>query len=235
MVNGQLLMEEVLPSYPIHNSQFTIHNSQFTIHNSQFMNNLEVEVKFYIPDLTAVRERLLADGGQLSRARVYERNVRFDTLEESLLQKYQLLRLRQDSRVRLTFKGTPQQPTLSEAKVREELEIEVSDFDTAALIIQRLGFLPLQVYEKYRETFSLGSVEVVLDELPFGNFVELEGEESAIRTAAAQLGLDWQKRILENYLALMGRLRAHPNLPFIDLTFANFKELSVSVADVLEA
>jgi adenylate cyclase, class 2 len=195
--------------------------------------NLEVEVKFYTPDLAPVRQRLLAAGGQLSQARVYERNVRLDTPEESLLQKWQLLRLRQDSRVRLTFKGTPPQPTLSEAKVREELEIEVSDFDTAALICQRLGFLPLQLYEKYRETFMLGAVEVVLDELPFGNFVELEGEENAIRTAAARLGLDWQQRILENYLSLMSRLKARHNLPFIDLTFANFEAVSVSVADVL--
>jgi len=31
------------------------------------------------------------------------------------------------------------------------------------------------MYEKYRTTFTIGSLEVVLDELPYGNFVEIEG------------------------------------------------------------
>jgi len=73
----------------------------------------------------------------------------------------------------------------------------------------------------------------VLDELPFGKFVELEGPEAAIKTAAARLGLGWERRILDNYLALMARLKAAHNLPFDDLTFANFENYAISVADIL--
>jgi adenylate cyclase class 2 len=111
--------------------------------------------------------------------------------------------------------------------------MEVGDFETAVLIFQRLGFAPVQVYEKYRETFQLGDVEVVLDEMPFGNFVELEGSESGIRTAVAALGLDWNQRLTTNYLAIMAQLKIRYNLPFDDITFANFENLSVSAADVL--
>jgi adenylate cyclase, class 2 len=195
---------------------------------------VEVEVKFFVPELDALRERLIQAGAGLHKARVYERNVCFDDAAGSLLARRQLLRLRQDTAARLTFKGEPQAAAHSEAKVREELEVGVTDFVTAVAILERLGFRPQQVYEKYRETFHLGPVEVVLDELPFGNFVELEGDESAIRAAAARLGLDWQQRIVANYLYLMAQLKARHNLPFDDLTFDNFRNRNISIESILE-
>ena len=196
--------------------------------------NLEVEVKFYAPDLTAVRQTLLTQGAELVKGRIYERNLRFDDPFGGLLRKRQLLRLRQDGATRLTFKGDPPPGTISEAKAREELELTVSDFDTAVALLQRIGFQPVQIYEKYRETFQLGPVEVVLDELPFGNFIELEGEEAAIRAAANSLGLDWSQRILYNYLYLMALLKQRQGLPFDDLTFTNFKQTTASIADIME-
>lgn len=197
------------------------------------MMNLEVEVKFFVPDLIGFRGMLLALGGELVKGRVFERNVRLDTADSALFHRHQLLRLRQDTAVRLTFKGETVEMPGSEAKVREEVETQVADFEKMLTILGRLGFRPVQVYEKYRETFHFGGVEVVLDELPFGNFVELEGEEGAIKTAAFALGLAWDKRILANYLLLMAQVKAQYQLPFDDLTFENFAETAVSVATVL--
>lgn len=194
---------------------------------------LEVEVKFLVPDLEVLRSRLVAAGAQEERSRHLEHNVRYDTPDEALRYQEQLLRLRQDDRARLTFKGAVLEQPGSEAKVREELEVTVSDFDRMGAILRRLGFLPLQVYEKYRETFLLHGVEIVLDELPFGSFAELEGEEVAIRTVATVLDLPWQERILDNYLNLMARVKAHYQLPFDDLTFANFAGRAVDLAAVL--
>ncbi len=201
--------------------------------------NLEVEVKFWLDDLAAFRERLVNAGIHPHHARTYERNIRFDNAWDGLARRGQLLRLRQDTRARLTFKSIPPQPAAAEAKVREEIEIEVSDFDQTHVLLERIGFLPRQVYEKYRETFvsrsaEFGSVEIVLDEMPFGNFVELEGEEPAIKVVASQIGLDWEKRILDNYLTLMLQLKTQHNLPFDDVTFANFAGLNISAADLFE-
>jgi adenylate cyclase class 2 len=196
-------------------------------------NNLEIEVKFLIGDIAAFRDRLLAAGGIPTKPRVYERNVRFDTAGESLRQRDELLRLRQDAAVRLTFKGPALHTKTSEAKVREEIEVEVADFEKTAAIIERLGLQACQVYEKYRETLRWQNVEVVLDEMPFGNFVELEGEVNSIKEAAVALGLDWSRRILDNYLALMERLKDHHHLPFNDVTFRNFQDCPVSIAAIL--
>lgn len=196
--------------------------------------NLEVEVKFLADDLAAIRDRLVNIGAVITKSRVYERNVRFDTEDGTLLRQDELLRIRQDTAVTLTYKG-PSQETVqqSEAKVREELEVVVSEYDTAVSILSRLGFSPKQVYEKYRETWQIDNVEIVLDELPYGHFIELEGDEQAIKEAARQLNLVWEQRIVTNYLSLMAALKQRHNLPFTDLTFANFAGLPISVTDVL--
>ena len=195
---------------------------------------LETEVKFLLPNLPTLRERLLDAGAQLHTARIYERNVRFDTPDQSLLAQDSLLRLRQDTAVRLTLKTPPTQANQSQqVKVMQELEVSLSDFDTMSQILTHLGYAPVQVYEKYRETFTLNGVEIVLDEMPYGDFIELEGDEATIRRLADRLGLDWDKRILTNYLALMTQLIQHHKLPFTDLTFANFADQSYHIADIL--
>ena len=196
--------------------------------------NLEVEVKFFVPDLGAVRKILAELGAVVTKPRVFEQNVRFDTADSDLLREWKLLRLRQDTAVTVTFKGEPQQAFQSEARVKEELEVTVSNFETMAMIFARIGFAPVQSYEKYRETFEWGDVEVVLDELPYGNFVELEGAEMDLKTAVSQLNLNWEKRILTNYLGLMKELKEKRDLPFDDLTFANFEGVDASVADILD-
>jgi adenylate cyclase, class 2 len=195
---------------------------------------LETEVKFLLNDLPVLRERLVAVGAQLHKARVFERNVRFDTADSTLLSQDSLLRLRQDTAVRLTLKTPPATAEQSQqVKVMQELEVSVSDFDTMSRILTRLGYGPVQVYEKYRETFTLDGIEIVLDELPYGDFIELEGDEATIRQLANSLGLDWDKRILTNYLALMAQLQQHHDLPFTDLTFANFEKRRYHISSIL--
>jgi len=193
---------------------------------------LEIEVKFLVENLATVRRRLVGAGGTLSKPRIYECNVRFDTPWQTLMLQGKLLRLRQDTVARITFKGEPEETRPSEARIREEIEMEVEDFDTAVAILEKIGFEQVQLYEKYRATFQLDRVEVVLDEMPFGYFVELEGSERAIRSAADVLRLEWGKRILSNYLALMAELKTAHNLPFDDLTFENFANLQATMSDI---
>lgn len=194
---------------------------------------LEVEVKFLLEGLDGIRQRLLSAGADLSSPRVYERNIRFDTPDGALLQRQELLRLRQDTRSRLTFKGPAAEDTASEAKVREEIELEIGDFERLSTILQRLGFMPVQVYEKYRETYHWRNVEIVLDEMPFGDFIELEGKENDLKAVASALGLDWSKRVLANYLGLMELCRLSFELPFTDLTFGNFEGYPVDLGRLL--
>ena len=203
--------------------------------NSKYEQQHESEVKFLLKEPKLFRQHLITLGAELISPRTYEKNIRFDTPEQKLVNQNKLLRLRQDDRVHLTFKGLPETITPSEVRIRKELEITASDFDTLAAILDAVGFTYRQVYEKYRQTFQLDQVEVVLDELPYGNFVELEGEAASIKAAAIKCDLDWDKRILTNYLSLMASVKAYYQLPFYDLTFDNFMALEISMDDVIQA
>jgi adenylate cyclase class 2 len=85
------------------------------------------------------------------------------------------------------------------------------------------------MYEKYRTTYKLGNVEVALDEMPTGEFLEIEGPDSeSIRSTANALELNWEARILDSYTMLFERLRGRLGFDFRDLSFDNFKELEIS-------
>jgi adenylate cyclase class 2 len=197
--------------------------------------SLEIEVKFYVDNLGELRDRLLSHGALLQKPRTYEQNILFDNPWQGLARQGKLLRLRRDAAARVTFKGISRHQINSEVRVREEIEVGVDDFDKLMTILERIGFEEQVRYEKYRETYSFKNVEVVLDEMPFGDFVELEGAEVDIRIAADELQMDWKKRIIDNYLALNARLKSHYDLSFDDITFENYSSINIQgAAAILE-
>jgi adenylate cyclase class 2 len=191
----------------------------------------ELEVKFYIPDLAVIQTRLEALGAQLSKPRVHETNLRFDTPDGELGRGYRVLRLRQDSRARLTYKGPGKEQ--DGVRARQELEFTVSDFDMARRLLEALGYEINVMYEKYRATYVLNDLEITLDEMPYGNFIEIEGPDGAsIHRLADELQLDWEARILDSYLTLFDRLRDRLALKFQYLSFTNFEGVRVTPQDL---
>jgi adenylate cyclase class 2 len=191
----------------------------------------EREVKFYIANLNEVEARLVSLGARLAQPRVHETNLRFDTPNNELSLSYQALRLRKDTAARITYKGPGE--LQDGVRVRQELEFVVSDFDMAQAFLQALGYHVALMYEKYRATYHLENVLVTLDEMPYGFFMEIEGPDGAsIQTAAQQLGLDWEKRIVDSYTTIFQHLRQKLGLTFRDLSFDNFKDMTVSAADL---
>ena len=189
---------------------------------------LETEVKLHVPNLDAVAERIRAAGGQLLQPRTFERNVRYDTPEHTLSAQRIVLRLRQDERVRLTYKDAA---TLHDGALsRVELEVTLDDFATMDAILQKLGFFPSVRYEKYRTTYRLGAAEIMLDEMPFGHFVEIEGPLEAIQAAQHTLALTDRPRLPLSYLALFEHVKAALKLQMHDLTFAAFADVHVPPA-----
>ncbi len=197
------------------------------------LESLEIEVKFYIADrMPQIREHILALGAK-SLGRVFESNIRFEDEEQSLKKRNCLLRLRKDSKAKLTFKSEPLASD-SQFKIRRELEVEVSDFSKMNRILEALGFREEQVYEKWREDFVLDSTLFCVDIMPYGNFLEIEGEKENIRPLAERIGLQWEERILTGYLGIFAFIRQQLNLPFSDLTFDNFKTVSADFGKYIE-
>jgi len=191
----------------------------------------ELEVKFYLTDLPGLEARLVSLGARLAHPRQHEVNLRFDTPAGDLSRASQVLRLRRDDEARLTYKGAG--VVQQGVSRRVELEFTVSDFDAARAVLEALGYQVIWMYEKYRTTYALEGALVVLDELPMGNFAEIEAPDGeSIQAAAQRLGLPWEKRILESYAVLFERLRQKLGLPFRDLSFANFAGIKVAPEDL---
>ena len=216
-------------------------------------NGQETEAKFYLQDLSKVEAHLKGWGARLVQERVLETNVRFDLPDGSLGAQGRVLRLRHDTEAKFTYKGAGKnsQGVLS----REEIEFIVGDFEKAKQFLEVLGYQEVFIYEKYRATYELagtsevfgkysqngaqgdkdlgGRVHVMLDELPYGNFMEIEGEtEETIRALSQKLNLNWDAAIERSYSALFEDLRKRMNLPFRDLTFANFAEIKVNASQL---
>jgi adenylate cyclase class 2 len=194
-------------------------------------NNQEIESKFYIRNLQTVQARLVALGATEKIARAFEYNLRFDDPQNNLAHEHRVLRLRKSDDVRLTFKGPGEQ--ISGAIVRTELELVVDDFEMALRFLEALGYQVVVSYEKYRAMYEFEHMLITLDELPYGNFVEIEAEKvEAIAGLAKQLGLKAEAAIPASYLGLFEHLRTTINLRATNLAFAEFEGLQITAEDL---
>ena len=194
----------------------------------------ETEIKLRITDVRAFHRALKRIGARPAgpgSSKVHEENVIFDTPQGGLAKHGQLLRIRtatpevrgksrttgSKQRAVLTFKQPMVHPagagmesvSHGSYKVRDEIELEVTDPGNLARIFEGLGMSGWFRYEKYRTTFRLPASKawangllIELDETPIGTFVELEGPASAIDRAAEDLGFTKHDYVLKNYLRL---------------------------------
>ncbi len=168
----------------------------------------ETEIKLEVPNLSAMRRKILALGFKRVQARHFERNMLFDFADARLRNARCLLRLRHaNGRWVLTFKGAPSESR--DYKTRQEIEATIDDGERCRAILEGLGMREAFRYEKYRTVFARKSPErgargalLVLDETPVGNYLELEGPETWIDRAAAGLGYRREDYITASYAAL---------------------------------
>ena len=114
---------------------------------------LEREVKLAYSSIHEAQAAVTAAGASLIRPRRLQRDILFDTVEQSLRERGCALRVRDDAGRRvLTFKG-PVQPAAM--KLRQEHE---TDVDNRQVLVHaaRSARLPSLVHvQKYREEYSL--------------------------------------------------------------------------------
>ncbi len=166
--------------------------------------NLEIEIKIKVDNISETKKKVLNLGFKIFKEKTFEYNITFDKEDKQLSKNNFLLRLRKtDCANTLTFKCPVLKVDESQNyKKREEIETEVSDFDKTRKILYLLGFQPLFIYEKYRETFSKGNVKIMVDQTPIGNYIEIEGKESEIDNTANQLGYNKSHYITQSYHSL---------------------------------
>ncbi len=93
----------------------------------------------------------------------------------------------------------------SDIKHQTEFETIVESAEEIENIITHLGFTKALVYEKRRKTWRVRDVEIMLDELPFGLYMEIEGSTKAIAEAEVILDIENFETEHETYPHLTSR------------------------------
>jgi adenylate cyclase class 2 len=182
----------------------------------------EIEVKFRVGDLRALRRKLRAAGFRLKTRRTHEMNTLYD-LPGGVLRKHkELLRLRQyGSEWKLTFKSKGK---IGRHSSRDELETGVSDGKMMDAILRALGYSPSFCYEKYRQEWTDGKGQVVVDETPIGNFCEIEGSSRWIDATAKRLGVNHADYITKNYATLFAEWKKETSSRAQEMMFKAVKQ-----------
>ena len=196
------------------------------------MNGQEIEAKFHVQNLRKIELRLLELKTQLIQPRVHEVNLRFDRPDGELRNSFRVLRLRKDDIARFTFKG-PSVEKEGGILSRQEIEFEVGDFDSAKHFLEAVGFQVVVFYEKFRTTYELNNTHIMLDELPYGSFIEIEGENvETIHSVADLLGLNWEAMVKAGYHALFERVAGKYGLDVSKLSFENLEGATIKTTDM---
>lgn len=154
--------------------------------------NTEIEVKFVNTDHGDIRGMLKKIGAELEQPMRLMKRVTIDSAE--MKSKNAFVRIRdQGDKVTLTYKQFDGL-SLHGAK---EIEVEVNNFDETVKLFAAAGLPQGSFQETKRETWKLGSTEIVLDIWPWLNpYIEIEGtSEDDVKSVAALLGLNWSEAV----------------------------------------
>lgn len=98
---------------------------------------------------------------------------------------------------------------------REETEVKLKEeenIENLREILKTLGFSKEIIFEKKRKNIYKNNVTISYDELPFGFFVEFEGEPESINKYIGELKFSNKSRIVKSYLGLWEDYKKNNNI-----------------------
>lgn len=185
---------------------------------------IEKEVKFEVGDPNVFIKNL-RDVGAVFVGAVKEKTIRFDDSEKSYEQRGIFLRLRGGFSNTLTLKEKIGQD--KEFKSRIETEFEVEDIEKMAYVLKKLGLDYIRIMEKFRMTWKYRDTTITIDELPFGIFTEIEGEQSNIVMISELFKFDLDKKIIVTYWDIFEEYKKRINSDAQDIIFPHNYELKL--------
>jgi adenylate cyclase class 2 len=185
------------------------------------MQAAEIELKFSVTDVLALRSTVDNLGFRLVTERTFESNTLYDTPDRRLRGRKQILRLRHyGSRCTVTHK---RQAGSGDGDLRYKTRIEteslVEDCEALAEIFSQLGYIPVFRYEKFRTEWERDEGHLVLDETPIGIWAELEGPPVWIDAMLEQLGIAPALQSTASYGTLFMHWKEETGSPAENLTF----------------
>ena len=173
---------------------------------------IEKEIKIKVENPLEITDKLRRNGAVFLGGAL-EKTIRFDTENLDYEKNGKFIRCRSGFSNTITLKEKIKEAT-SDVRARKETEFEIQDIDKMQYILETLGLTYTRTMEKYRQQWKLGNVDITIDELCFGIYMEIEGEESEIYKTCEILGIDPEKKILVTYWDLWKEITNNKDIVF---------------------
>ena len=162
------------------------------------MINVSKEVKFSLQDNPNIIKELKRKQAVLVGA-YKEKTIRYDDKYESLEKRGKFIRVRSGLKNIISIKEKIEDDDEQKVFKRNEIEVEIGDIKKMQYILENIGLKETYTMEKYRLKWQYDDAEINLDELPFGLFLEIHGEEEKIEKVSNELGLNKNNIIIGTY------------------------------------
>jgi adenylate cyclase class 2 len=179
----------------------------------------EIEMKVQLKNPNKLRKRLKEMRAEyLGKER--QINITFDSPYFRNVERGKFLRLRKtEKNTILTYKGKGKPK--ANAKIREEIEVKVDNFDNILKILTLIGFVEKFKFEKNREIYHFKDSEIVIDEFPkLGWFCEIEAKnENDIIKVAEKIGIKPKELTNKTYWYFMNEYMKKTNQKLKEFMF----------------
>lgn len=167
----------------------------------------EIEVKIKIENIDEIREKILSIGAKFI-GKEKQVDEYFDFEDDKLRREDKAIRIR--NKKILAYKTN----SLKEDGMKkvDETEFELQDYEGFITLLHGMGLKKSFLKEKERESFEIEKTKIEIDILPFGKFVEIEGNEENINKISEQLGFDKNQFIPNSYKTLYEKYCEEKNI-----------------------
>lgn len=161
---------------------------------------IEKEIKVKVDNPAQIVNKLQSIGAEFLGGAL-EKTIRFDTPNMDFEKAGKFIRCRSGFHNTITLKEKIKNSDPN-VRARKETEFDIEDIEKMKYILESLGLTHTMTMEKYRQNWQLDKVSITLDELCFGIFMEIEGEETEIENTCKLLGVNPNEKILVTYWEL---------------------------------
>lgn len=186
----------------------------------------EFEAKFYPVNKEEYRKKLLSIGAKLAISERKMIRIVADHRENSVIKTHNALRIRDEGGViRLSLKTSALDAGI--LTDQKEIDVEVSDFDKARLILESVGVVFNRRQETLREEWEYKGAQITIDTWPgLETYSEIEADsEEKVKEIAIDLGFNWDKKIIMAASDLYSKVYGMPKEEALEkVSFITFED-----------
>ena len=161
------------------------------------MEKINKEVKFILKDSNII-EKLRNNKAVLIGGKK-ETTIRYDDEKCNYEKVGKFIRVRTGFNNIISIKEKLEEKDDDKVFKRKDIEIEVDDVNNLQYLLESLGLKQVGIMEKYRLKWDYKGNTINLDELPFGLFLEIHGEEDSIFKIINELEIDKEEMFIGTY------------------------------------